>query len=257
VNNLKPYPSYQPFSLPEVAAVPSEWTVCRIKNLFREHDERSGDGTGELLSLTRNRGIVPQREATTRPAAASDLSNYKRCMRGDLVMNRMQAWSGMFAVSPYDGLVSPDYTVLKSNQDVDPHFFERLFKSPPFVDEFSRRSKGIGSGFNRLYTDDFGSVPAFWPPFDQQSAIVRFLRYLEGQIWRLALAKQKLVGGAIALRRDGGLIGEFRTRLILDVGTGQLDARQAAAQLPDTGEPRDPEIEVVLEAAEDEVVDAE
>jgi type I restriction enzyme, S subunit len=82
--------------------MPEHWEVRRIKTLFREKDERSGSNSGLLLSLTRAKGIVPQAEASTRIASAEVLSKYKVCRPGDLVMNRMQAWSGMFGLSTYD-----------------------------------------------------------------------------------------------------------------------------------------------------------
>src|SRR5690606_2446729 len=97
ITELNPYPAYKDSGVPWLRAVPEHWTVQRIKTLFREKDERSGDGDGLLLSLTRARGLVPQSEASKRLASAADLSKYRLCRPGELVMNRMQAWSGMFA----------------------------------------------------------------------------------------------------------------------------------------------------------------
>ncbi|HEN47287.1 MAG TPA: restriction endonuclease subunit S, partial [Mizugakiibacter sp.] len=108
-------------------------------------------------------------------------------------MNRMQAWSGMFALSTYTGVVSPDYSVFGAISDVKGKFFEHLFKTPVFVDQFAQQSKGIGSGFNRLYTPDFGAVPAVIPPLPEQAAIVRFLDYVDRRIRRYIRAKQKLI----------------------------------------------------------------
>ena len=139
--------------------IPAHWQVRRIKTLFHEVDERNGGGIGELLSLTRAHGLIPQVEASNRIASVSDLSNYKVCRPRNLVMNRMQAWSGMFAVPSTTGLVSPDYCVFETIEECEVRYFEQLFKTPLLVSQFARRSKGIGSGFNRLYTPDFGSIP--------------------------------------------------------------------------------------------------
>ena len=49
------------------------------------------------------------------------------------------------------------------------------------MDQFAKRSKGIGSGFNRLYTPDFGAVPCVVPPRGEQLAIVRFLDHADRQ----------------------------------------------------------------------------
>ncbi|HEX9690657.1 MAG TPA: restriction endonuclease subunit S [Gemmatimonadales bacterium] len=179
--------------VPWLGEVPEHWEVRRIKTLFHEKDERSGDAGGLLLSLTRARGILPQAEASNRIASAEDLSKYKVCRRRDLVMNRMQAWSGMFAVSPQDGLVSPDYSVFDPVGALVVKYFEHLFKTPVLVDQFAQRSKGIGSGFNRLYTPEFGSVPVVVPPLPEQAAIVRFLDHADRRIRRYIRAKQKLI----------------------------------------------------------------
>ena len=79
-------------------------------------------------------------------------------------MNRMQAWSGMFAVPPSEGIVSPDYSVFTPTTTVEITFFEHLFKTPILVEQFARESRGIGSGFNRLYSDDFGNIAVALPP---------------------------------------------------------------------------------------------
>jgi type I restriction enzyme S subunit len=187
------YTEYKDTGVTWAGDVPEHWEVRRIKTLFRERDERSGDGTRVLLSLTRARGIVPQADASNRMASAEDLSKYKICRPGDLVMNRMQAWSGMFGLSPIEGLVSPDYSVFEATGASEERYFEYLFKTPILVDEFARRSKGIGSGFNRLYTPDFGAVPISVPPLPEQTAIVRFLDHADRRIRRYIAAKKKLI----------------------------------------------------------------
>jgi len=193
IAELKPYPAYKDSGVPWLGEVPEHWEVRRIKTLFREKDERSGAASGVLLSLTRARGIVPQAEASNRIASADDLSKYKVCRPGDLVMNRMQAWSGMFAVSSHEGLVSPDYCVFGVIKISAVKYFEQLFKTPTFVSQFAQRSKGIGSGFNRLYTPDFGAVPVLVPPVPEQFLLVHYLNHLDRRIYRYIRAKQELI----------------------------------------------------------------
>ena len=191
--NLRSYPVYKPSGVPWLGDIPTHWEVRRIKTLFREKDERSGDGSGQLLSLTRSHGLIPQVEASNRIASIEDLSNYKVCRPGDLVMNRMQAWSGMFAVPSQDGLISPDYSVFKLVCESEVKYFERLFKTSLLVGQFIQKSRGIGSGFNRLYTADFGSIPAIVPPLPEQAAIVRYLDHADERIRRYVSSKQKLI----------------------------------------------------------------
>lgn len=193
IKSLQTYPEIKKTDVPWLRHVPAHWSVQRIKHIFREKDVRIGDQPAVLLSLTRHRGILPQTEASSRMASAEDLSKYKVCHSGDLVMNRMQAWSGMFAVSSYDGVVSPDYSVFVPTVDCEIKYYERLFKTPVFISQFAVRSKGIGSGFNRLYTADFGSIACLIPPKEEQAAIVRFTHYVDTRIQKYISAKQKLV----------------------------------------------------------------
>jgi type I restriction enzyme S subunit len=73
-------------------------------------------------------------------------------------MNRMQAWSGMFAVSKQDGLVSPDYTVFRVSAGVELEYFEHLFKTPLYVEQFAQRSK-------ESVVDSIGSIHLILVPF--------------------------------------------------------------------------------------------
>ena len=65
------------------------------------------------------------------------------------------------------------------------------------------------------------------PPLSEQAAIVGYL----------AEATTDIDTAVDRARREIELLREYRTRLIADVITGQLDVREAAANLPD--EPED------------------
>ena len=205
-----PYPAYKPSNIPWLGDVPVHWEVRPIKTLFREREERSKDGIGELLSLTRTHGLVPQSKASNRMALSENLANYKVCHPGEIVMNRMQAWSGMFAVPKSIGLVSPDYCVFGTVVPCEIHYFEHLFKLPEMVGQFVQRSKGVGSGFNRLYTDDFGSIRTIYPPLPEQRAIVRYLDHADRRIRRYITAKRKLI--ALLEEEKQAIINQAVTR---------------------------------------------
>jgi len=99
----------------------------------------------------------------------------------------------MFGASEIDGLVSPDYAVFDVlGRHSIKLVLERL-KTPDLVSQFSLESKGIGSGFNRLYTDRFGPIPISLPPPDEQAAIVRFLDWANGRLERAIRAKRKVI----------------------------------------------------------------
>ena len=166
-----------------------------------------------MLSLTRAKGLIPQSQSDNATLLAEDLSNYKVCHPSDIVMNRMQAWSGMFAVPRQEGVVSPDYSVFSPTKRGQIRFFEHLFKTPALVEQFAKYSKGIGSGFNRLYSEDFGDVRIPVPPPEEQTAIVRFLDHADEQIQRYIAAKERLIA----------LLEEQRQALVHQAVTRGLD----------------------------------
>ncbi len=193
IADLKPYPAYRETGLPWLGKVPEHWGLVRIKTVLRESDSRSTDGTATLLSLTRNRGLIPHREMTDKQHSAKTLIGYKCYKSGQIVMNRMQAWSGMFGSGAICGLVSPDYAVFDIlGGHVEKFILERL-KTQDLVAQFALESKGIGSGFNRLYTDRFGSIPISLPPHDEQVAIMHFLNWANGQLEKAIRAKRKVI----------------------------------------------------------------
>lgn len=88
----------------------------------------------------------------------------------------MQAWSGMFAKSEIEGCVSPDYSVFSAASDgICVDFFAHLFRTNQYIAHWANLSRGVGDGFNRLYTNQFHSVYALLPPLAEQQKIVEFL----------------------------------------------------------------------------------
>lgn len=193
IDELKPYPEYKDSGLPWLGQVPKGWGVRRIKTVLHERDARSRDGRGTLLSLTRNRGLIPHSQMTDKMHSAKTLVGYKLYRPGQIVMNRMQAWSGMFGAGAIQGLISPDYAAFDLVGDHDVRWVLERLKTPDLVGQFALESKGIGSGFNRLYTDRFGPIPVPLPPRVEQSAIVRFLDHANARIERAIRAKRKLI----------------------------------------------------------------
>lgn len=193
IADLKPYPEYRNSGVSWIGQVPINWSVTRIKTVLRELDHRSKDGSGILLSLTRKRGLIPHKEMTDKLHSAKTLVGYKQYRPGQIVMNRMQAWSGMFGTGPIEGLVSPDYAVFDVLEDHKTSLLLECLKCPNMVGQFAIESKGIGSGFNRLYTDRFGQIPIALPPLDEQTAIVHFINHTNHRIESTIRAKRNII----------------------------------------------------------------
>ncbi len=196
IEGLKPYDRYKLLRSGGLSEIPRSWSRRRLKTLFREVDERSTTGREKLLSLRMRHGLVGHHEAGGRPIDAASLVGFKRTVSGQLVMNRMRAAVGLFAITPEPGLVSPDYAVFDSMPGVNAAFFVHLFQTPAQKAVFRAESKGLGTGdagFLRLYTDRFGVISVALPPPAEQAAIVKFIDYADRRIRRYIAAKQKLI----------------------------------------------------------------
>jgi type I restriction enzyme S subunit len=177
--------------------MPDSWQAIRSKYLFREIDDRTDTGLETLLSMRQSLGLVPHEKVSTKPVTPEELKGYKRVRAGQMVLNRMQASNGMFAVAHEDGLVSPDYAVFASLQPMQPEYFVNLFKTNIYRAKFRQESKGLGtgtSGFLRLYSERFGAVHVPRPPEGEQRRIVEFIWAYDRGVRRLIRNKRRLIG---------------------------------------------------------------
>jgi type I restriction enzyme S subunit len=196
--------------------VPSHWEVKRNKYLFREQTARSETGRETLLMVHQKLGIVPRQDyMDDRPVIADSLIGYKVCHEDDLVLNKLKGHLGVFYRATAHGIVSPDYTVFKKISNIHTKYYEYLFRYTSYVSEFKRISKGVGSGFLRLYTGEFNEVPALIPPYQEQAQIVE---YIDNESVRLADLGKKI---ETAIER----LQEYRAALISSVVTGKVQVK--------------------------------
>lgn len=158
-----------------IGQIPSTWKAIKVKWLLDERKERSEAGEEESLSMSQKFGLVPTKEMDMIPNMAASFVGAKLVYVGDLVFNKLKAHLGVFAVSKYDGLVSPDYAVYYPTGVAIVKYLEYLFKTPQYIAEFRKKSSGVGVGLTRLYTDDLFSIYCSLPPMDEQEEIVAYL----------------------------------------------------------------------------------
>ncbi|WP_293490516.1 restriction endonuclease subunit S [Prevotella sp.] len=173
---MKRYNAYKDSGVKWIGEIPSHWGCIKIKHLLKERVEKSADGIGEPLSMSQKFGLIPTSQMDIVPNAATSYIGAKHTHKGDMVLNKLKAHLGVFALSSYDGLVSPDYAVYYGTGRAYMEFLEYLFKTPLYVSEFIKKTTGVAIGFNRLYTDDLFSISAHYPPLHEQQAIVDYLK---------------------------------------------------------------------------------
>ena len=164
------------------------WKIHKLQELFTERNETNRTDL-PLLSITGDRGVILQTESEKRDTSNDDKSKYKRIAKGDIGYNTMRMWQGRSALSGLEGIVSPAYTIVVPNTDVDGYYMSVLFKHPRLIYDFWTHSQGlVGDTLNCKYRD-FGQVHICCPPLAEQKAITEVLTAADREI---ELAKEKL-----------------------------------------------------------------
>ena len=190
------YLAYKNSGVEWLGEIPSHWTIKRIKHLFTEINERSFDGSEDLLSVSQYTGVTNKTERLEGGGMltnAATLEGYKKVWEGDLVSNIMLAWNGSLGFSPFNGITSPAYSIyrLKTN-DVN-RYFHYLLRTELYKSEFKRHSSGVIESRLRLYTDDFFRIESILPPLPEQTAIAAFLDRKTALIDQAIDIKQKQI----------------------------------------------------------------
>ncbi|MFD7732239.1 restriction endonuclease subunit S [Kitasatospora phosalacinea] len=175
----------------------------RLKWLLSESDLRAGVEAEELplLSVSISWGVRRRDAAgtTTTRAAAEDLSNYKICRAGDLVINRMRAFQGALGIAPEDGIVSPDYAVLKVDPRINRRWLSFFLTSGSTVATMASLVRGIGGTeagnvrTPRLNIADLLSMEAPLISAEEQVIIADYLDREAARIDTLIEEQQRLI----------------------------------------------------------------
>ena len=199
-----------------IGEIPEHWEVKQLRSFLTLFTEK-GHGDAQLLSVTREQGVI-ERDKDDKDEnhnfVPDDLSGYKYIEKGDFAINKMKAWQGSYAVSNYDGIVSPAYFTC-TLKGVNKDFFSKAIRSRAYVPFFTQYSKGIRVGQWDLNPNALKSIPFFIPPADEQRAIVS---YIEEKC-------QKIDSLTTELQSEIDYLKEYKQRLIADCVTGQVNVQ--------------------------------
>ena len=177
-----------------IESIPKEWKIVRGKQLFRDIDERSIDGSEELLTVSQFTGVTPRSQKNVNMFEAESTEGYKKCNIGDIAANTMWLWAGAIGVSNYDGIISPSYNVYRQiNSAYDSTYLDFLLRIQPLVQHFESLSTGIRASRLRLYPEQFLNIRYPVPPMEEQKEIASYLNKKNSAIDSLIERKQKLI----------------------------------------------------------------
>jgi len=157
------------------------WEQRKLKNYFDERTERSGDG--ELISVTISSGIKKFSELNRHDTTPDDMSHYKVVCKGDIAYNSMRMWQGASGYSPYNGILSPAYTVIVPKNGGSSRFFAYLLKLPYMISLFCVHSQGLTKDTWNLKFPAFSEIECSAPTdIAEQDAIARTMEQLDNLI---------------------------------------------------------------------------
>lgn len=149
------------------------WEQRKLGEVFSERSERSGDG--DLISVTINSGVVRFEDLDRKDNSSEDKSNYKVVKIGDIAYNSMRMWQGASGYSPYNGILSPAYTVIVPNSGYYSKFFAFDFKRFDRIQIFKSNSQGLTSDTWNLKYPALSLIKVLSPEMEEQIAIADFL----------------------------------------------------------------------------------
>ena len=163
------------------ASYSENYTICNIGDIFDERSERGSENL-ELLSVTMNDGVKKRTEIEGKDNSSEDKGNYKIVYVGDMVYNSMRMWQGANGISPYDGIVSPAYTVLKASKPLCNKYIAYLFKNSDLINKFRKNSQGLTSDTWNLKYPQISTIKIYLPSLPEQQKIADFLSLVDARI---------------------------------------------------------------------------
>ena len=190
--------------------IPSTWESIRLKYILTEINNRSETGTEQPLSVSQVMGVVPSYMISVANPTASYVGQ-KFVESNDIVFNKLKAHLGVFFMSKYHGLVSPDYAVYRTNDKVIPKYLEYLFHTSACISELKKYISGVAEGLMRLYTSDLFNIRICLPKVYEQIKIVEYVDNNVGLFDSLITEKESLINDLEAYKKS----------LIYEVVTGK------------------------------------
>lgn len=171
-----------------IGKIPEDWKSVKFNAIYNLRTEKVSDKDFPPLSVTK-KGIVPQLDTA---AKTNNGDNRKLVKKGDFAINSRSDRRGSCGISKYDGSVSLINTVLfPRNSKMDPRYYDWLFHTTQFADEFYKWGHGIVDDLWTTNWQDMKNITLILPPLLQQQTIADFLDKKCADIDKLSTQIQK------------------------------------------------------------------
>ena len=154
-----------------IGIIPTEWALSKIGQVYRLRNTKVSDTDYPPLSVT-NKGIVPQLDTAAKTNAHDDRKLVKK---GDFAINSRSDRRGSCGISDFDGSVSLINTILAPLNEMNPGYYDWLFHTVQFGDEFYKFGHGIVDDLWTTGWQEMKKITIPTPPLPEQQRIADFL----------------------------------------------------------------------------------
>jgi type I restriction enzyme S subunit len=210
---MKRYHTYKDSGIEWLGEIPKHWEVSRIKDIF---DQISSNGS----ELEENTYVPLENIESFTGKLLKKVSNDNNestnlFKSGDILLNKLRPYLGKILLPDFDGGVSGEVVVLRSNilfkNDVEPKYFFYRFLSTKFIFKINSLSDGVK--MPRTNPTKILGLEMTVPPFPEQTAIVQYLdtktqaidqkvRLLEKKIGYYKELRQSIINEAVTKGLD-------------------------------------------------------
>ena len=197
--------------------IPADWKMIPSKRLFLESKERKHPDD-KPATASQKYGIILQEDYMKSEnkrivIATQGLDDWKHVEPDNFVIS-LRSFQGGIERSEIFGCVTWHYIVLLPQKYVVPRYFKWLLKSKSYIKALQGTSEFIRDGQDLRYSN-FVKVDLPLIPASEQEEIADYIEQEAAKIDR----------AIPVLEKEIELLKEYRTRLISDVVTGQMDVR--------------------------------
>jgi len=172
-----------------------EWKEIHIKDISKEVSIRNKtDKQLTVLSCTKYDGLVHSLEYWGRKIFSDDISTYKIVPKNHFAYatNHIEEGSIGYQNILDEALISPMYTVFKTDASINDDFFFKLLKSHMLIYQYQNRMEGSIDRRGGLRWDAFSIIKIKLPKIEEQTAIAQVLQVADKEIQLLKEKSDKL-----------------------------------------------------------------
>ncbi len=168
------------FKQTTIGEIPVEWEAIKAKDIFSNVSIKNNYNE-ELLSVTQENGVVPRKDLESRVTMPEgSVKSYKLVVPGDFIIS-LRSFQGGLELSKIRGIVSPAYTILQSQIEIDEEYFKYFFKSMGFINRLNSAVIGIRDGKQISYSV-FSDLYFPIPPLNEQRRISNILNNIDKRL---------------------------------------------------------------------------